>query len=142
MNQNTNKNFDDEWLQVMGRDDRGLAAELTARINSKIAAGKFKPEDLNFLSKAELRLIKKNHDFGDDALERLRRLCQLWELDLRPAPISSHRRFVGPLIVGAKRMIFPILRVFMKETIKQQREFNAEVIHMLADLGSRSRRPD
>ena len=83
------------------------------------------------LCDGSLKLSKKR-------LEKLRRLCQLWEVNLKPAEITSHRKVIGPLIVAVKKLVYPILKVLLKETIKQQRDFNAAAVALIADLANES----
>lgn len=52
---------------------------------------------------------------------------EVWEND-RPFPIASGRRFAGPLIVGLKRLLRPLLRAPLGDLFERQRAFNAELI--------------
>jgi hypothetical protein len=122
------------WIRYCGDAAPDLENELAASVRARLAEGLFKPEDVEHIRTLPLRIIEKSADFSNDRLERLRRLCQLWYLEIKEGQISSHRRIVGPIIVAVKRLLFPIFRAFFKETLQQQRAFNAEVIELMADL--------
>ncbi|MCB0353122.1 MAG: hypothetical protein KDD64_06335, partial [Bdellovibrionales bacterium] len=78
-------------------------------------------------------------DVSDEVLEKLRRLCQLWNVRLLPQEkITSHRPLIGPVIVAVKKAIFPIVRYILKDVLHQQRSFNAAAIQLLAEIASDS----
>jgi hypothetical protein len=106
---------------------------LTAR-NKRIAEGEFALEDVVYIRSLSLSPIKGDLNISDEALERLRRLCQLWQVRLRPRVISSHRPIIGRLVVLTKRALFPVVAFFMRDALRQQREFNAATIRLMAQL--------
>lgn len=117
-----------------------MAQRLEDQVSQKVAAGKFKREDQHYVRDVNFMPVRENLHISQERLEKLRRLCQLWEVELAPPrEISSHRPFVGPLIVAAKKMMFPILRVFLKDTLRKQRDFNAAAIALLADVANSGR---
>ena len=125
------------WLSIAGADSPELAAELERRVEEKISAGKFNRDNIKYIEKLDRSVISGDLEVSDQSLERLRRLCELWDVDLKILGISSHRRILGPFIVAAKKMLFPILRAFLKDFIAQQRAFNAEVISYLAFISKK-----
>ena len=87
---------------------------------------------------AELDAVHdRKADPDDPSLDKLRRLCQLWDVDLRCSGITSHRPVLGPFIVAMKKLFYPFLRVFLKDALQQQRDFNAAAVSLLADLASK-----
>ena len=124
------------WIKVAGRDSPDIEQELEDRVNAAIGAGDYSRDDAAYIAKLNLGLTKGALDVSDDHLEKLRRLCQLWDVDIRIGEISSHRKIIGPLIVGAKRLLYPVLRVFLRDFIRQQRSFNAAAISLLGDLSN------
>ena len=121
-------------LLVCGKPALELELQLAARVRGRLAAGEFTEQDMRIVAD----LNKRNDDLrltlSDIKLERIRRLCQLWDIELRsPNQITSHRKFVGPFIVAAKKLVYPILRVLLKDLIRQQRDFNGSVISYLAE---------
>lgn len=125
------------WLTVLGERDEPLATHLGERVEARVEAGELTPKHIADVAEMNLAPTKGSLVIPTMTLERLRRLCQLWDVDLRPArAITSHRRVIGPVIVAAKRLLFPIVRFFMHDTLRQQREFNATAIALLADLAN------
>lgn len=122
------------WLTVCGEDDPARAQALEERVRNRVAAGNFKTEDLRYIEKLSLPVVSGSLAVSEKTLERLRRLCQLWEVDIKATKIESHRKFVGPCIVAGKRILFTLLRTLLKEQLRQQRDFNAATVVMLAQL--------
>ena len=120
------------WLTVLGKDAPELAQELEERTAGRMAAGEFSEENVRYIRELDLSAAPGTLTVSDESLERLRKLCAVWDIDLKVFSITSHRRVLGPLIVAAKKLLFPLFRVFLKECIQQQRAFNAEVISYLA----------
>ena len=125
------------WLSIAGTDSSDLAAELERRVEEKISAGEFHRDNVRYIEKLDRSAISGELEVSDECLERLRRLCELWDVDLRIHGIKSHRKFLGPFIVAAKKLVFPVLRAFMKDFISQQRAFNGEVISYLAFISKK-----
>ena len=123
----------DSWLIVGGSADPLLQQRCEQAVAEKIAAGKYKQGDIDYLRRIDLSPVKGALQISDSQLEKLRRLCQLAEVELVPARISSHRPIVGSLIVAAKKVLFSVLKVLMKDTLRKQRDFNAAVISFLAE---------
>jgi hypothetical protein len=125
------------WLTVAGKSDGDLEAVLAQEVASKIAAGRYTVDNVAYISKVHLNLEPGYLQVSDKTLEKLRRLCQLWDVDIRATNITSHRKVIGPLIVAAKKIVYPLLKVFLKDFIRQQRSFNAAVIALLAEVSQK-----
>lgn len=125
------------WLKVCGESDQSLASELEGRVRQKIENKEFSADNVYYVSKVDLRPVKNSLDLSDIELEKLRAMCSLWSLELRPVTITSHRRFIGPLIVAAKKIAFPIIRIFMRDVLRQQSSFNAATIAMVTEIANR-----
>jgi len=128
---------DTAWIKVRQQFDPSLEGLLRKRAEQKVLSGEFTREDVRYIEKLELGLIKNSLNVSDATLEKLRTSCSLWFVDLKDHEISSHRKFIGPVIVGLKKILYPILRVLLKDTLRQQRAFNASVISLLADLSNK-----
>jgi hypothetical protein len=51
------------------------------------------------------------------------------DIDCRPTPaITSHRRFIGPLIVACKKLIFLLLRPYTNTLFDRQNRFNEQLV--------------
>lgn len=122
------------WIIFGEKDCKSLENELGDSVSSRIAAGKFSDANVRYISDMHLALAPQGLEISEESLEKLRRLCQLWDVDIRPSRISSHRKFIGPLIVKAKELLYPMLRVFLKDFIRQQRAFNAATIALIAEV--------
>lgn len=127
------------WLTMGGEADEALARTLESRVAQRISAGAYSIDNVKYIAKMHLWLCTSTLSVSDETLEKLRRLCQLWDVDVRVREISSHRKFVGPVIVAVKKILFPIVRVLLKDFIRQQRSFNAAAIAVLADVANRKR---
>jgi len=127
------------WIKVAGRDAPELESWVEEKVKKKTTAGEFSIDNVEYIKKIDLSATKGELAVSGEDLERLRKLCQLWDLDLKVFSIKSHRKIIGPFIVALKKVIFPILRVFLKESMQQQRAFNAEVISYLARISRRGR---
>ena len=124
----------DDWLIMHGEKAPALAASLRQRVEQRIAAGEYLPDTIQYFNEVSFRAVPGELTVSDKRLEQLQKLCQLWDVRLRPKEISSHRKFLGPLIVAAKRVVYPVLSAFLKESFYQQRSFNAAALAMLAEL--------
>ncbi len=131
------------WLSICSSESPALEGTLRDAVCAKIARGVFEERDVEYLAKLSRPVVDGALELTDARLEKLRRLCQTWEVGIKQANITSHRKIVGPFIVGVKRALFPILRILLKDFIKQQRDFNAAAITLLADLSREERaRPE
>lgn len=124
------------WVQVCAEDDQELAGELAQQVDQRIAAGDYSEHNVKYIERLYLGPAAGTLRVSDATLESLRRLCQVWDVDVRLRTITSHRPVVGPVIVAIKRLLFPVLKVFLKDFIRQQRSFNAGVLALLAQLAN------
>lgn len=125
------------WLVIPGESQQGSLENLfRTRVAQRMQDGKYSADDVAYVEKMTLGLMERSLTVSDKRLEKLRTLCQLWDVDLREKEISSHRPFIGPVIVKAKRILFRLLKVLFKDMLRQQRVFNATVISLLADLAN------
>ena len=124
------------WIKVLGAEDPALESSLCSAVSKKIESGEFTQKDIDYISKLERPLLPGELSVSTSRLEKIRRLCQLWDVDLKVPQIESHRKIVGPVIVAAKKMMIPVLRVIFKDMIRQQRDFNAAAIKLFAELSN------
>ena len=83
-----------------------LAETLSERLSQRIKSGKFKQEDVTYVSRLSLFPISDASSISPSSLENLRRLSETFEIKFEPQTISSHRKFIGPLIVFSKKILF------------------------------------
>ena len=111
-----------------------LEQEIAKGVQSLIEQGDFSSENIHFVKNFILPASSGSLLTSDELLERLRHAAQIWDVSLKPKEITSHRRFVGPIIVSLKRLIYPVLSFFLADTLRQQRDFNAAVLRCLVEL--------
>jgi hypothetical protein len=121
-------------VSSFGKPDHVLCDETQRVINELIAAGKFTAKDIAYISSLERPVLNGSFKASPEQLTRLRRLCQTWDIDIKLTEIKSHRPIIGPVIVALKKMLFPILKILLKDFVKAQREFNAATIMLLAEI--------
>jgi len=63
----------------------------------------------------------------------LRSLASLSRFKLRPpSQISSHRKFIGPIIVFLKKATFPLISFHMKDTVRELDQFAGALVERQA----------
>lgn len=124
-------------LNNCGAKDSDLETRVLDQLSLRMSKKGFKEEDIAYVRSLSLFPVTDASNIDDGTLEKLRRLCEVWEVQFKTPKITSHRPIIGPVIVFAKKLIFPLLQVFLKEPFAQQRKFNAEVLSLLADLSGR-----
>jgi hypothetical protein len=98
-------------------------------VSQRLLHGQFTERDIVNISNRRLKELAWKLDGNDTyAFENLRALAKNWEPELLSPLVSSHRRFVGPLIVFIKRLILPILAALLRPTFSQQRDWNEQVV--------------
>ncbi|MCB0320524.1 MAG: hypothetical protein KDD60_06310 [Bdellovibrionales bacterium] len=116
------------------RTPREIEEAIQRNVEKRIAAGEFTAEDVHFVSKLTLPAASGSLNASKEMLERLRRVAQVWDVELKPKSFTSHRPVVGKVIVAVKQALFPIIRFFLADTLRQQRDFNAAVLRCLVEL--------
>ena len=122
------------WVLCNAEPAPALAAAMEQRVAARIRAGEFPPDTIQYFQEVSFKPVPGALTVSDKRLEQLQKLCQLWDVRLRPQQVTSHRKLLGPLIVAAKRLAYPVLGAFLKESFHQQRSFNAAAIALLAEL--------
>ena len=125
------------WIKVAGAHDALLESGLEQKVEAAVRAGKYSQGDIAYIAGMNLNISPGRLQVSDHTLHQLRCLCQLWDVDIRLREIRSHRPLVGPIIVALKRMLYPALRVFLRDFIRQQRSFNVAVVALLGELSNR-----
>ena len=122
------------WIKCAPSSHIDLAALIEEKAKSRILNRQYRADEVSYVAKVNFCPIKGRLQVSEQELNTLRRLCQAWNIEIRPMLIQSHRPIIGPAIVAVKKIIFPILRVLMKDFVTQQRDFNAAAIGMLGTL--------
>lgn len=124
------------WIDSGDSGDVALQQRVEKRFADLVARYGLSKHDLDCVRTIDRSVVKDELRVSALQFERLRQLAQLHAVDFRVQGITSHRKFVGPLIVAAKKLLFPMLKVFLKDTLREQRAFNALVVSSLAELYS------
>ena len=127
------------WINTKALSEeelRGLTEEAKLDAEKLCKNEGLAQEEIHYIEQVDFSPLKKKCSISPAKLEKLRELCALWDVDLKPAKITSHRKFIGPLIVGVKKALFPIVRVFLKDFLRQQRSFNGAVVAALSDVSN------
>lgn len=123
-----------DWFHILGSRDLDLENEINQRLSTHIEKQDFSLDNVCYVEKVDFSLVKGSLDVSEKQLEKLRRLCQLWDIKLNPVQISSHRPVIGKAIVLVKKVFFRLLGVLLKDVFHQQKSFNAATIDLIADL--------
>lgn len=116
-----------------------LVSCVRERVAQHVQDGHYSVDEVRYIAAINEMPVKGAVNISSERLEKLRRLCQVWEVDLRFNNITSHRPLIGPIIVAIKKLFYPIIRAIFKDYIRQQKEFNAATIALLADLSNEGR---
>lgn len=102
--------------------------ELVSRVRQRLA--KTEPQGGGVAVGAEREAPSKDRQL---LLENLRHLQANWQISAG-APITSHRRWIGRLIVFAKKAVRKVLRWYVEGRWGQQVGFNGAVTRAISDL--------
>jgi hypothetical protein len=128
------------WFSVCGEVDVDLGARAAARVAELQAQGQCTAAEQEHVRGLGLGPSQDGFTTSPYRLELLRRLCQIYSVDVKEREISSHRRIVGPIIVGVKKILFKVVKALLGPTFKHQRDFNAVTVSLLIDLCNESSR--
>jgi hypothetical protein len=128
------------WVFLSGAPDVSIVRLLEARVAGDHSAGLYTASDEQQIGHIQLPTSRAAFVTSPERLERLRRLCQIYSVHLRPEEITSHRKVIGPFIVAAKKAFFRLLEGLLGRSIKHQRDFNSEVVALLTDLCNEAKR--
>ena len=122
------------WCKIPLPDGEKKANAVIQACAKRINDTRLTTQDVENIQSRQMDVIPKSLSLDPIRLEKLRRLCQLWEVDIRIGEITSHRKYIGPVIVKAKQLMFPVMRFMLKDLIREQRDFNSASIQLMASL--------
>lgn len=134
MNSTKSSGQSSEWLTVCGESGGELASALADKVAALKRSGAFTDTDQMLVERMNYSVAKNGFSTSPERMELLRRLCQIYSIDVRPAQPTSHRKILGPVIVAVKKIIFPVVKALLGPTFKHQKDFNAVVVCLLTDL--------
>lgn len=126
----------EDWICVPDGKNKEVQDYCEAAAAKRLETGDYSIDNVKYVEKVRLDIVDGSLNVSDERLEKLRALCQLWNVDIVNREISSHRPVIGKFIVAGKRLIFPILRAFLKDFVRQQRAFNARAVSLIAEIAN------
>ncbi len=131
-------NTAESWIVVAGQSDAEAAVIARAAVDMDISKGLMPIGEELRVKAFSTSLARDGFDASPERIELIRDLCRLYGQGVQDRPIESHRRFVGPIIVGVKKILLRLVVALLGPSFAYQREFNARVIRLLADLSNDS----
>lgn len=105
--------------------------ELIARVRKNILNKKeTKIEQYSFIN-GDLNINSLNKDI-DSLYMNIQKMNEIWEI--RDFTIRSHRKFIGPFLVLAKRAVRKTLYWLIRPYWEQQINFNAATTRAISDI--------
>ena len=141
MNSAHPRNPDSDWLFVCGESDPELAKSLADRVASLRSEKGFTESDQAEIQALSFAVTREGFSTTPERMQQIQRLCQLFSMNARPTNPTSHRPVIGPIIVGVKKILFPLVNALFGPTFRIQREFNSLVLALLTDLCNEEKRP-
>lgn len=104
-----------------------FAVELALRVEERLKENEeYCVEEIQRVSAKSPRLCSTDFNLQSEDYERLRVLCILSQCALANASsISSHRRFIGPLIVKTKQILWKITSSQLEDSFSGIQEFSS-----------------
>ncbi len=104
------------------------------RIEEKKQSGRYSPEDLEKIDRMTLQIQSEDSDFQEGDIQyRLSQINYLCDTR-KPPELSSHRKALGPLITGFKKVIRKLTEPYIQVVLKRQVEFNVELVRLLNQM--------
>jgi len=102
-----------------------IMQEIQRRVLEKKQAGVYTDGELQRIAELKANLSPQKDERYSEMSLHLRRLHHNWDAAASGAIISSHRKFVGPMLVFIKRVGFKIFRFIGSGFFTRQTEYNA-----------------
>ena len=124
----------------------GLAPALSQRSEDALASRlkahpSYSASEIETISSMVSRFVNSDAQLSDKECERLREMAILSRCSLRYLqPITSHRKFVGPIIVFGKKLLWKLLYSQLRKQFEAMEEFNGAVVENIAREMSQQRR--
>jgi hypothetical protein len=122
------------WLSVCGVNDSNLERDLVDSVAQMQSQAGMPTGEAVRVAGVSTAIATGSFTVTPERLELLRSLCHLYSAGIRAEKISSHRPFIGPVIVFVKKAVFRVVSGLLGPTFRYQRDFNAGVIRLLGDL--------
>ena len=125
-------------MSLLKIDFFNLSAVSQEALSRRLAnSDEYTVNEIEAVSSCLERLFPPDFAISKELTETFRLLAKYTRVDLRPRNLSSHRKYIGPVIVMCKQMLFKIVGVIMKDTLNGQEIFNRHLLKALAIESSR-----
>ncbi|MBI4767687.1 MAG: class I SAM-dependent methyltransferase [Deltaproteobacteria bacterium] len=115
-----------------------LMDRIRSRIEEKKQNGSYSPEELEKIERMTLQIQSDSDSQEGDIQYRLSQLNYLCDTR-RPPELSSHRKTLGSLVSGVKKVILKLTGPYIQMVLKNQVEFNVELVRLLNQMALDSR---
>jgi SAM-dependent methyltransferase len=111
-----------------------LMDRIRSRIEEKKQSGIYSTEELEKIERMTLQIQSEDSDSQEGDIQyRLSQLNYLCDTR-RPPEISSHRKVLGFLVTGFKKVILKLTAPYIQMVLKNQAEFNVELVRLLNQM--------
>jgi len=107
-----------------------LMEEIKARVRERRASGFYSEDEVRRIAQMELEVTEVLPGFQSEIESHLAALNDAWDTTAAPA-ITSHRKGLGPLIIGAKRLLRQATKPYISMVLARQLEFNSTLLQLL-----------
>jgi len=113
-----------------GVDVARLMEEIKERVRQRRASGFYSEEEVRRIAQMELEVTEILPGFRNEIEQHLAALNDAWDTAAEPV-ITSHRKALGPIIVGVKRLLRRLTKPYTAVLLARQVEFNSRLLHLL-----------
>ncbi len=115
-------------------DINSLQGEIQAQLDARLRGNPrhYNTSEIQAIALTETHLFPTGFQLTESETEEFRALCNFSQVSLRPARITSHRKYLGPIIVFLKRCSWPLLQVHLKNVFAGVQEFQIRSVVTMA----------
>jgi len=125
-------------MSLLRNDFFGLSTVSKDALDKRLSiSDNYTVNEIEEVSNRSERLFRDNFEISKEQTELFRVLASHAHVKLHPRNITSHRKYIGPIIVGLKKVLFKLVGVILKDTFNTQEMFNRYTIKTLARESSR-----
>ncbi len=118
---------------------KDLNSQLVTKLKNRLKEDKnYLEEEILKVSKLQHRLFPEGFELSTKDATAVRSLCTLSQTDLKPVrAISSHRKYIGPLIVALKKATWPMIKFHLTNSFKGISQFNSWAVFSISNIISK-----
>lgn len=107
-----------------------LMEEIKERVRQRRASGFYSDEEVRRIAQMELEVTEVLPGFQGELEHHLAALNDAWDTAAEPR-ITSHRKVIGLVIVGVKRLLRLLTKPYITLVLSRQIDFNGTLIRLL-----------